>query len=54
MTTVEKTAALTVALAEHQDNLTAVQAANLPQSLQAVISAALTKSLSDKLAVIFK
>lgn len=54
MTTAEKTAALTAALAEHQDNLAAVQAANLPQSLQAVVSAALTKALSDKLAVVFK
>jgi hypothetical protein len=53
MTTEQKTTAIQAVVTNHQDNVAAVQAANVGAGLEAVVIEAMNTALKDDLAVIF-
>jgi hypothetical protein len=53
MTTQQKIIAIQAIVANHQDNVAAMQAANVGQGLGALVIEAMNTSLKDDLAVIF-
>jgi hypothetical protein len=53
MTTQQKTTAIQAIVANHQDNVAAVKAANVPQGLDAIVVEAMNTALKDDLAVVF-
>jgi len=53
MTTQQKTTAIHAIVTNHQDNVAAMQAANVGQGLGALVIEAMNTALKDDLAVIF-
>ena len=53
MSTQQKTTAIQAILTNHQDNVAAVQAANVGAGLEAIVVEAMNTALKDDLAVIF-
>jgi hypothetical protein len=53
MTTQQKTTAIQVILANHQDNVAAVKAANVSAGLDAIVIEAMNTALKGDLALIF-
>ena len=53
MTTQQKTSAIQAIVTNHQDNVAAMQAANVGQGLEPLVIEAMNKAFEDDLAVIF-